>query len=70
MTFNVWLLIFSIILFYIIIKKIINFEKSFDETLFIEKYYNYKKLKKKLNLDNLKKNIPSITSYFLGLSNI
>ena len=41
--------------------------KPFNEYEFITKYNNYKKIEKKMNLDNFKKNIPLITHYYLGL---
>jgi hypothetical protein len=69
MTYNLWLILLSIILLYIIIKKIINFEKPFNEKLFIEKYNNYKKLEEKINLNNVKENLPLLTSYYIGLNN-
>ena len=70
MLLNTWLIILSIILLFIIIKKIKNFGKPFNEKLFIEKYNNYKKLEEKINLENFKQNIPLITSYYIGLNNI
>lgn len=70
MLLNTWLIIISIILLYIIVKKIINLEKPFNEEQFIEKYNNYKKLEETMNLDKITRNIPSITSYFIGLNNI
>ena len=70
MLLNTWLIIISIILLYIIVKKIINLEKPFNEEQFIEKYNNYKKLEETINLDKITENIPSITSYFIGLNNI
>jgi len=69
MTYNLWLLLLSIILLYIIIKKIINFEEPFNEKLFIEKYNNYKKLEEKINFKNIKENLPLLTSYYIGLNN-
>jgi hypothetical protein len=70
MLINSWLIILSIILLIIIIKKIINLNKPFNEKLFIEKYNNYKKLEGKINLKNIKENIPLFTSYYIGLNNI
>ena len=70
MQLNTWLIIISIILFYIIVKKIINLGKPFNEEQFIEKYNNYKKLEEKMNLEKITQNIQSITSYFIGLNNI
>lgn len=68
MSVNTWLVLLSIILFIIIINKIINFNKPFNEKMFIEKYKNCKRLKSKINLENFKKNIPLITSYYIGLN--
>ena len=70
MSINLWLILISIIILYIIIKKIINLNKPFNEKKFIDKYINYKKLKKKLNFNNITENIPLITSYYIGLNNI
>jgi len=67
MLLNTWLLLFSFFLFLIIIRKINNLNKPFNEKIFIEKYLNYNKLKKKINIKNIKKNIPLITSYYLGI---
>jgi hypothetical protein len=50
-----------------IIRKIIKLRKPFNKKEFINKYNNYKKIEKKINLDNLKKNIFLITSYYIGL---
>jgi len=57
MLINSWLIILSIILLIIIIKKIINLNKPFNEKLFIEKYNNYKKLEGKINLKNIKESV-------------
>lgn len=62
---NIWVLLFSTILLFAIIKKISNLNKPFDESKFIEQYQNQQKLKKKLNFDNFHQNIPTITSFIL-----
>lgn len=70
MTYNIWFILISVFLLYVIIKKIINLNKPFNQKIFIEKYNNSKKLEKKINLDNFKKNIPLLTSYYIGINNI
>ena len=65
---NTWVLIICGFLFIIIIRKIINLNKPFDEQKFIEQFNNKEKLKNKLNLDNLGLNLPNITSYYLGVN--
>ncbi len=62
---NIWVLFFSGLLLFAIIKKISNLNKPFDESKFIEQYQNQQKLKKKLNFDNFHQNIPKITSFIL-----
>ncbi len=64
---NIWVILLSILLLYIIVKKIINLNKPFDERKFIEQYNNQLKLKKQLNIDIIQKNIPKLTSYYVGL---
>jgi hypothetical protein len=64
---NIWIILLSIVLLYVIVKKIINLNKPFDERRFIEQYNNQLKLKKQLNIDIIQKNIPKLTSYYVGL---
>jgi hypothetical protein len=64
---NIWVIIICVIIGLIIIRKIYNLNKPFDEEQFMEKYQNQKKLKEKFSLDILKKNIPNITHMYLGL---
>jgi hypothetical protein len=64
---NIWVILLSIVLLYVIVKKIINLNKPFDERRFIEQYNNQLKLKKQLNIDIIQKNIPKLTSYYVGL---
>jgi hypothetical protein len=64
---NIWVILLSILLLYIIVRKIINLNKPFDERRFIEQYNNQLKLKKQLNIDIIQKNIPKLTSYYVGL---
>ena len=61
-------IIIIIFLIYSIYKKIKNFNKPFNEKKFIIQYKNQKKLKQKINLPNLMKNIPSIASYYVGIT--
>jgi quinol monooxygenase YgiN len=60
-------LLFCGFILYIIIKKIINLNKPFDESRFLEQYANQKKLQKHLNLETVKKNLPNIASYYIGI---
>ena len=64
---NIWVILLSILLLYVIVRKIINLNKPFDEKRFIQQYKNQLKLKKQLNIDIIQKNIPKLTSYYVGL---
>jgi hypothetical protein len=64
---NIWVILISILLLYIIVRKIINLNKPFDERRFIEQYTNQLKLRKQLNIEIIQKNIPKLTSYYVGL---
>ena len=67
---NYWFIFFSIILIFIIIRKINNLNKPFDENEFINKYKNYTKIKNdKLNFNNIKENISSIICFYFGINN-
>jgi len=61
-------IIIILFLIYSIYKKIKNLDKPFDEEKFIIQYQNQKKLKQKVSLPNFMKNIPSLTSYYVGLN--
>ena len=61
-------IIIILFLIYSIYKKIKNLNKPFDEKKFIVQYQNQKKLKQKVSLPNFMKNIPSLTSYYVGLN--
>jgi hypothetical protein len=74
---NIWVVIISLILLYIIYNKINNLNKPFDKARFVEKYTNQKKLWKKLkNTTNISKKgkgiepitIPLLASYYVGLN--
>jgi hypothetical protein len=68
---NYWFIFFSIILIFIIIRKINNLNKPFNENEFINKYNNYTKIKNdKLNFNNIKENILSIIYFYFGINNI
>jgi len=68
---NYWFIFFSIILIFIIIRKINNLNKPFNENEFINKYNNYTKIKNdKLNFNNIKENILSIICFYFGINNI
>lgn len=64
---NIWILLISIFILYIIIYKIININEPLDDIKYIEKLLNQKKLKKKINFDSIKKNLPNIATYYFGL---
>jgi predicted Holliday junction resolvase-like endonuclease len=61
-------IIIILFLIYSIYKKIKNLDKPFDEKKFIVQYQNQKKLKQKVSLPNFMKNIPSLTSYYVGIN--
>ena len=64
---NIWIILLSILLIVIIVRKIINLNKPFDESRFIEQYKNQIKLKKQFSMTSLQRNIPKLTSYYVGL---
>ncbi len=65
---NIWVIIISVILLFIIIKKIINLNEPFDEGRFIEQYKNQEKLKKKFNMKSIQQSLPKLASYYVGLN--
>lgn len=74
---NIWVVIISLILVYIIYNKINNLNKPFDKARFVEQYTNQKKLWKKLkNTTSISKkgkgiepiSIPLLASYYVGLN--
>lgn len=65
---NKYYIIIIVILLFIIIKKICNLNKPFDENKFIKQINNQKKLKKNFSLKNIKTNLPTLTSYYIGLT--
>jgi len=74
---NIWVVIISLILVYIIYNKINNLNKPFDKARFVEQYTNQKKLWKKLkNTTNISTkgkgiepiSIPLLASYYVGLN--
>jgi hypothetical protein len=65
---NIWIIIISIIIFIIIIKKICNLNKPFDQNRFIEQYTNQIKLQEKFTLKSIPNNIPKIASYYIGIT--
>ena len=72
---NIWVVIISLILVYIIYNKINNLNKPFDKARFVEQYTNQKKLWKKLKNTRISKkgkgiepiSIPLLASYYVGL---
>lgn len=67
---NIWTAIISVILIIVIIKKIYNINKPFDENKFIEQYTNQQKLKNKINIgiNSIPLNLNKIASYYVGLN--
>ena len=64
---SIWVILLSILLLCMIVRKIKNLNKPFDEKRFINQYKNQLKLKKQFNIDIIQKNIPKLTSYYVGL---
>lgn len=64
---NIWIIGISLLILYIIINKILNFNKCFDEEKFIKQYKNKQKLKKKIKNWNISEKIPILTSYYIGI---
>lgn len=65
---NIWGIILIFILLFIIYNKIFNLNKLCDnKEKIINDYENQIKLKNKFNLNELIKNIPTITSYYVGI---
>jgi hypothetical protein len=64
---SIWVILLSILLLCMIVRKINNLNKPFDEKRFINQYKNQLKLKKQFNIDIIQKNIPKLTSYYVGL---
>ena len=65
---NIWVIIISIIILLIIIKKIYNLNKPFDEKRFVEQYRNQIKLKNNFSLKSIPKTLPKLASYYVGLN--
>ena len=65
---NIWGLIVIFILIFAIYKKINNLDNPDEDDEFVTKYKNQLKIKEKFNLKNIIKNIPSITSYYVGIN--
>ncbi len=64
---NPYIILISIVLLIIIIRKICNLNKPFDEQRFMQQYINQEKLKNKFNLDSIPEKLPKLTSYYFGL---
>ena len=65
---NIWVIIISIILLFVIIRKIINLNKPFNEKRFIEQYQNQIKLKKEFNMGKIYNQLPTLASYYVGIN--
>jgi hypothetical protein len=64
---NIWVILISCFVLYLIINKIINMNKPFDVENFIQKYENQEKIKNKLSLNNFKSGLSTIASYYIGV---
>lgn len=64
---NIWVLLICLFLIYCIYKKISNLNKPLQETKFVEQMKNQQKLKKKINLNQIVKKLPSLASYYVGI---
>ena len=62
---NIWTYIIAIILFIVIIKKIINLNKPFDQKRFIEQIQNQQKLKEKISINMIKEELPILANHIL-----
>jgi hypothetical protein len=65
---NIWGGIIVLFLIFAIYKKIKNLNKPCDENKFIIQYQNQLKLRKKFNLSNFMKNVPTMASYYVGIN--
>lgn len=65
---STWVIIISVILFIIIIRKIYYMNKPFDENRFIEQYVNQQKLQEKFSLSSIPNKLPTLASYYVGLN--
>ena len=65
---NYWIIILSIIIILIGIKKIYYLNKPFDHNKFIKQYHNKNKLKNKFNNINLHNEISKIANYYVGIN--
>jgi hypothetical protein len=63
---NKWTLLFAIILFVIIVRKIIKLNKPFDQEKFINQMENQKKLKEKISINMIKEELPLIANYIVN----
>lgn len=65
---NFWVILICLILFFVIIQKICNLNKPFDEQKFLIQFQNQEKLKKKLNLNSIHDVIPKLTNFYVGVN--
>ena len=63
-----WGFIIILILLIILYNKISNLNKPYNKEEIINEYQNQLKLKNKINLNELMKNIPTIASYYTGIN--
>jgi len=64
---NYWIIGISLLIFFFIIKKLINLNNTFDKKKFILQQKNKEKIKNKLKNFNMYECIPSVASYYLGI---
>ena len=64
---NSWIIILSIVIIFVVFKKIYYLNKPFDKDKFIYQYLNKNKIKNKLSNIDLHKELSTIASYYVGI---
>lgn len=64
---NFWVILLSLFILYIIIYKIIYIDEPLNEIKYIEQFKNQKKIRKKINLNYIKKDLSTIASFYFGV---
>ena len=62
-----WVILICAIIFFIIVKKLYNLNKPFDESKFIKQYANQEKLKEKFGMQNISQQLPQLASMYVGI---
>jgi hypothetical protein len=65
---NKWILLISIIIIYVVIKKIYYLNKPFNEEKFIKQQINKNKLKNKIKNIDIQSELYKGLSYYIGLN--